>query len=64
MRTTPIHKAFLEAGAQLEHTYLGVVTYTAQCKELDSRDGNPATLFVQHGTEVKEVTLALLDFIS
>lgn len=53
-------KSSLIAGEILDHLHLGQVVFTATCQELERLDGEPSSLFVQDGDEVKQVTLGLI----
>lgn len=53
-------KSSLIAGEILDHLHLGQVVFTETCQELERRDGEPSSLFVQTGDEVMQVTLRLI----
>jgi len=53
-------KSSLIAGEILDHLHLGQVVFSEICQELEKRDGEPSSLFVQDGDEVLQVTLGLI----
>lgn len=59
-----IIKRELCAGARLHHDHLGTVLYDTVCQVLEKREGQPDTLYVCHDGEYKEVTLALLSYLT